>query len=337
MLPEDDRDLSMARRLGARLDQRVPLDRAGEDEPSDDASFYQALVSFKQTYPQETPPAGASARVWAAIEQQIEQDPATPAAEPNPATRPRPALRLVRSLAASRAARTWLAAASVLVLVAAGWLLWGRAPAPVLLASADAAIVTYTTPDGSVVRLRPHSQLYAIDEEAARYRLEGEGFFEVTKNEARTFTVEAGDARIEVLGTRFNVSTWGTQTAVFLEEGRIRFEHMPSRQIVELTPGQQSHASVDEQVMTPGAADSSEYKDWLQQEMTFARRPLHQVFDELAHHYAIAFEAPAAWQNETVTGRILLDGRQQSLDDLGVILEGRFVSIDDKTYRFVPD
>lgn len=333
MLPEDDRDLTMARRLGARLDQHAPLDRAAEDEPSDDASFYQALVSLKQAYPAETPPAGTSARVWAAIEQQIEQDPATASPPASPEAQPRPVLRLIRS----RAARTWLAAASVLVLVAAGWLLWGRTPAPVLLASADTAIVTYTTPDGSVVRLRPHSQLYALDADADRYRLEGEGFFEVIKNEARTFTVETGDARIEVLGTRFNVSTWGTQTAVFLEEGRIRFEHVPSRQVVELTPGQRSHASTNEQVMTPAAADSSEYMDWLQQEMNFARRPLGQVFEELAHHYAIAFDAPETLRSETVTGRILLDEREQSLHDLGVILDGRFVQIDDETYRFVPN
>ncbi len=331
MLPEDDRDLSMARRIGTRLDQRAPLDRAAEDESSDDASFYRVLLTFKQAREDTVPPAGTAQRVWAALEQRIEQDQAA-------ASQPRPALRLIRSLTASRAARTWMAAAaSVLVLVAVGWLLWNRAPSPVLLASAEASIVTYTAPDGSVVRLRPHSKLYALDQDAARYRLDGEGFFEVTKNEARTFTVEAGEARIAVLGTRFNVSTWGAQTAVFLEEGRIRFEHLASKQAVELVPGQQSGVMPDGQLIEPTLADSSEYLDWLHREMNVESRPVDQVLDELGHHYAVAFEAPAALRTDTMTGRILLDRIDQSLHDLGVILEGRFVKIDEQTYRFVPN
>lgn len=330
MLPEDDRDLTMARRIGTRLEQRVPLDHAAEDEPSPDATFYHALLSFKQAHVAPDPPAGTSERVWAALERRIQDDQALPAP-------PRPALRLIRSLAASRAAQTWLAAASILVLVAVGWLLWSRPPAPVLLASAESTIVTFTAPDGSVVRLRPHSQLYALDAEAARYRLVGEGFFEVTKNEARTFTVEAGDARIAVLGTRFNVSTWGAQTTVFLEEGRVRLEHIPSKQTRELTPGQRSQVTPEGRLSEPAVADSSEYKDWLKQEMNFTSRPLEQVLNELAHHYAVSVDAPPALRAERVSGRILLDRIDQSLDDLGMILEGRFVQIDEQTYRFVPD
>ena len=325
MLPEDDRDLSMARRIGTRLDEHAPLDRAAGGEPSDDASFYRALLTLKQAHQEAAPPPGTAARVWAGLEQQMAQD--QPAA-----AEPRPALRLVRSL--SR--RTWMAAAASLLLLAAlGWLLINRTPSPVLLASADADIITYTAPDGSTVQLRPHSKLYALDEDAARYRLDGEGFFDVTKNEARTFTVEAGDARIAVLGTRFNVSTWGAQTTVFLEEGRIRFEHLPSEQAVELTPGQRSGLMPGGRLAQPTAADSSEYMDWLRQEMNFVSRPLDQVLDELAHHYAIAFAPVPALEADTLTGRILLDRIDQSLNDLGKILDGRFVQIDDETYRFV--
>ncbi len=326
MLPEDDRDFSMARRIGNRLDEHAPLDRATGDEPSDDASFYRALLTLKQAPEDTAPPAGTADRVWAALEQQMTKAPAT--------AQPRPALRLIRSL--SR--RTWMAAAaSVLMLVALGWLLTNRAPAPVLLASADTTIVTYTALDGSVVQLRPHSQLYALDEEAARYRIVGEGFFEVTKNEARTFTVETEDARIAVLGTRFNVSTWGAQTAVFLEEGRIRFEHLATKQAVELVPGQHSGAMPDGRLMQPAPADSSEFLDWLRREMIVESRPLRQVLDELAHHYAISFDASLAEPDDPVTGRILLDQIDQSLNDLGKILDGRFVQIDDETYRFVPN
>ncbi len=323
MLPDDDRDLTMARRIGTRLAQHTPLSQATGDEPAADAAFYDALLSLKAENSDLAAPPGSSERVWAALQQQIAPDQAPS----------RPALRLIRS----RTAQTWLAAASVALLIAAGWFLWGRTPAPVLVAAAEASIVMYTAPDGSVVRLRPYSELYALDAEAARYRLVGEGFFEVTRDETRTFTVEAGEARIAVLGTRFNVSTWGAETAVFLEEGRVRFEHTSSQQSVDLVPGQRSVVTPGGQLVAPEAADSSEYMDWLHQEMNFASRSLDQVLDELAHHYNVSFEAPPALRNERVTGRVLLQQIEQSLGDLGVILEGRFVEIDDETYRFVPD
>ena len=328
MLPDDDRDLSLARRLGVQLEKRAPLDHAAEDEAAEDASFYRALLSFKhdQEKAQPATPAEASERVWAALEQRIAQDQAAP--------EPRPALRLIRSLSASPTARTGLAmAASVLLLALVGWLLWGGAPTPVLLASAEADIVTYTAPDGSAVRLRPQSQLYRLDED--RYRLVGEGFFDVMKNEARTVEVEAGEALITVLGTRFNVSTWGRQTAVFLAEGRVRFEHAGSAEAVVLEPGQRSLLTSTGTLVDPASADSTEYVDWLKGEMIFAQRPLHRVLEEFAHHFAVTLDVPAAMQQETVTARFFLQQRTQSLADLGALLEGRFVEVDENTYRFV--
>lgn len=329
MLLDDDKDRSLARRVGAALEQRAPLDGAAENEAPEDVSFYRALLSFKREHAQPATPAETSARIWAALEQHIGQDQAMP--------EPRPALRLIRSFAASRSARTWLAAASVLLIAALGWLLWDRAPSPVLLASTEADIVTYTAPDGSVVRLRPHSQLYALDEEAARYRLVGEGFFDVIKNEARTFSVEAGEAQIAVLGTRFNASTWGGQTTVYLIEGRVRFEHPASNTAVVLTPGQQSLLTPTGVLIDPAVADSTEYLDWLNGEMNFEQRPLHRVLEELGHHFALTLEAPAALQQETITGRLFLRQRAQSLADLGALLDGRFVEVADETYRFVPN
>lgn len=331
MLPDDDRDLAMARRLGTLLDRRVPLDRAAEDAPPQDKAVYQTLTSFKQAQDAApaTPPEALSERVWATLEARIARD-HLPAA-------PRPTLRRMYALAATRTTRTWLAAASLLLAVAVGWLLWSRTPSPVLVASAGLDIVTYTTGDGSTVRLRPHSRLYTLDDRTARYRLDGEAFFAVTKDETRTFSVEAGNALISVLGTRFNVSTWGDQTTVYLEEGRVRLTHGAAQAGIELTPGQHSALTADGRLTDPTPADDREYLDWLRQEMAFDRRPLRRVLDELAHHYRVRFDVPAPLDSETISGRLLLERVDQSLDDLGSILGGRFVQVDDATYRFLAE
>jgi transmembrane sensor len=77
--------------------------------------------------------------------------------------------------------------------------------------------------DGSRVYLNSDSRL-RIEFKAyeRRVRLErGEGFFEVAKDPARLFIVEAGDRRITALGTSFVVRYEPTRTAVTLVEGRV--------------------------------------------------------------------------------------------------------------------
>ncbi len=322
MLPEDDRDLSLARRLGARLEARAPFDDAGAT-PDDDA-LVRALLAFKQEESEATPPAEASERVWVRLEERLPDRPGR------------------ARLYALRPARTWIAvAASVLLLVGLGWLLLRTGqPEPVLLASAGADIVAYTVPgDGSVVTLRPHSRLYDLASGAGqtRLRLVGEGFFDVVKNEARVFAVEAGGALVHVLGTRFDVSTWGGQTTVYLQEGRVRFENLRAKGSVVLTPGQRSVATADGKLLPPDDVPEDEYTDWLRRETIFSQRPLRLILAELEHHYAVRFDVPAALLDETLSGRILLVDQAQSIEDLAVVMGGRFVQVDDTTYRFVPN
>lgn len=66
-------------------------------------------------------------------------------------------------------------------------------------------------PDGTTVWLNGDSKLY-YDEDFSgpirEVRLEGEGFFDVVKNDKKPFIVHAGDVNIKVLGTAFNVKNY---------------------------------------------------------------------------------------------------------------------------------
>ena len=66
-----------------------------------------------------------------------------------------------------------------------------------------------TLPDGTQVKLNAESSLsYTHDfgRELRQVNLEGEAYFEVTKDEARCFNVIMEGATIEVMGTSFNAS-----------------------------------------------------------------------------------------------------------------------------------
>lgn len=248
----------------------------------------------------------------------------------------RPARR--RSDTRRTPAWVWMSAAAAVVLAGIVALLTLGGPDAELVAAAGAERTEYTTADGSVVTLRPYSNLYQVDASGSdvRYRIEGEAFFDVVERDEGTFAVEAGTALVEVLGTRFNLSTWGEGTAVFLEEGRIRFSHLTTGGAVTLDPGQSSRAAAGG-VAAPVDEAPDVYLDWLSGAVAFEQRPARLVAAELEQHFDIDLDIPEAPGVETLSGRILLTDPASSLDDLGQVMGGRFVEAGPDVYRFVPE
>ena len=141
MLPDSDSDLLLARLIGRQLEGQA------DAAPPENDPLWDALASYRQAVhtKQETlqPDAATSDRIWAAIDRE---------------TRPPQTARIYQL---SPTIYRMAIAASLLVAVAVTWMLLRPAPRT-LVASADATPMTYTTPDGSQVTLRPQSQLFAL-------------------------------------------------------------------------------------------------------------------------------------------------------------------------------
>lgn len=106
--------------------------------------------------------------------------------------------------------------------------------------------VTYrvTLPDGSTVKINSGTTLsYPVHFAADRreVKLEGEAYFEVTKNPRRPFLVHAGNLTVRVLGTAFNVKAYKDDQNVetTLIHGRIQvvMDDAPDRKIL-LSPNE---------------------------------------------------------------------------------------------------
>lgn len=84
-----------------------------------------------------------------------------------------------------------------------------------------------TLPDGTLVHLNAGSRLKYPKQFSATERrifLEGEAFFEVTKNKKKPFYVQTKQTITRVLGTRFNLQSWnGHSDLLNVEEGRVQF------------------------------------------------------------------------------------------------------------------
>jgi ferric-dicitrate binding protein FerR (iron transport regulator) len=105
---------------------------------------------------------------------------------------------------AFRIAATLLILAGIYVVI----FLLTRPAGEVMIAAVNGNI-TDTIPDGTIITLHQGSTLaysHDFNENERRIRLSGEAFFEVTRDAAKPFVVEAGGADVKVLGTSFLVS-----------------------------------------------------------------------------------------------------------------------------------
>jgi ferric-dicitrate binding protein FerR (iron transport regulator) len=116
-----------------------------------------------------------------------------------------------------RRLRVWMAVASVVVMVFAGWLWLGNKsvsasqPEPEHLEAQRGSRTQSVLPDGSKVWLNAGSKLYYENDftgSTREVRLEGEAYFDIVKKEDRPFIVHTSGIDIKVLGTAFNVKSY---------------------------------------------------------------------------------------------------------------------------------
>lgn len=143
-------------------------------------------------------------------------------------------------------ARFYYAAAAVIMLVAAGYLLFQ--PAKEHAVAAVAQHQQLTLPDGTKVWLNAESSLeYAkkMDGNTRLVTLTGEAFFDVAHDGTRPFIITAGDVKVTVLGTAFDVKAYqGKPVMVTVTRGKVRVEDS-RRHVTLITPNQQAVASQD--------------------------------------------------------------------------------------------
>ncbi|CAN5391851.1 hypothetical protein BH23BAC3_BH23BAC3_17310 [soil metagenome] len=236
----------------------------------------------------------------------------------------------------SRSKWIWAAAAIALILFTSIFLLRQTTDiSPTLIADAGENITFVELQDGSTVTLRPNSQLYlnSTSDQQLSYLLSGEALFEVTHNPNREFLVETTEGRVRVLGTTFNLSGRNSETNVYLIDGRIAFETADLNQSITLAAGEGATIQ-DLQLSDPFRFEESMVTSWTQNRLTFSERSAGSIAKELEFHFGIEIEMENSIRSEILGGSITLLDREQSLQDLEVVLGGVFVQIDEDRYQF---
>jgi len=231
------------------------------------------------------------------------------------------------------------AAAVVLILIFAGrQLLQNQNNQAAWIKFASAAESRYIQlPDGSKVWLNKSSSIQFHKEfDKREVVLDGEAFFEVTKDPARPFTVLAEGSRTTVLGTRFNLNTnaANNEIALVVEEGRVAFEVISNPNSTTIVNREESAiASVQEAyVMKELKADPNTYS-WKTQQLVFDDALLSDVAMAIERHYGVEVEIVNPDMRQCVVRTLLKDASlDNALATIKFILKCEIIESDGKFY-----
>ena len=150
-----------------------------------------------------------------------------------------------------------------------------------------------TLPDGTQVKLNAESSLsYTHDfgRELRQVNLEGEAYFEVTRNEDKPFVVHTEYLDIEVLGTSFNVYSYERENVMemALISGRIKIQTCsdPSR-VVYLKPNEKALFNKESGIITVEKTDNRFETAWLRGDLVFRSTKLSDVLAKLERRYGV--------------------------------------------------
>ncbi|MBS1663904.1 MAG: FecR domain-containing protein [Bacteroidetes bacterium] len=214
--------------------------------------------------------------------------------------------------------RTWIAAASVIAILSAGVYLFvkeGNKAAPKAENQGQVSLAYYTTEsnprgadqkelilaDGSKIWLNAASSLKfpsQFDGPDRVVELSGEAFFEVEKNSDKPFRVLIKDAKIEVLGTHFNVKAYDNEptSRTTLIDGAVRMESGSKKEVLN-KPGQRAEIpyslpGVDAQINVTSGVNFESALAWKNGLLQFENDDLHTVMRaiERAYNVDVQFE-----------------------------------------------
>ena len=176
--------------------------------------------------------------------------------------------------------------------------------------------------DGTVVHLNSGTKMrYPVKFLKGLKRevfIEGEAYFNVTKDEEHPFVVNADDVVVEVLGTEFNVSSYKEDQEIrtVLVEGSVRMTNsVASESNVVLRPGEKGAWNRLARVTEVEEVDVELYTGWIKGELIFRNSTFEDMAKKLERRYMVTIQ-----NNNLLLANKMLNARFnvniESIDDV---------------------
>ena len=134
-----------------------------------------------------------------------------------------------------------------------------------------------------------------------KVQLDGEAYFEVSKDVDRPFIVQANGTDVKVLGTHFNVDAYSKKVRTTLEEGKVEVSNADLAIILQ--PGEFAE-SVDGR-LNKGYADLAKDLAWHNNEFYFNKDNVQSIVDQLSNWYDVEAKFDQGVnRNKAITGSV---------------------------------
>ncbi|MGM9768510.1 MAG: FecR family protein [Candidatus Cryptobacteroides sp.] len=190
-----------------------------------------------------------------------------------------------------------------------------------IIMASDESIGKYSLPDGTRVWLNKDSYLRydsRFDRRTRTVTLEGEGFFEVTRNEDKPFIIRMnGNMEVKVLGTSFNACGYNGEnnTDIILRNGSVQIADKTSGERVILKPNQRFSRKDGQTEVSYVRAE--ECCRWYEKVLAFDNVALRDILETLSHRYRIGIKSNLG---SLADKRMSLTVKDESLENVMDIL-----------------
>lgn len=184
--------------------------------------------------------------------------------------------------------------------------------------------------DGSKVWLNADSRLSFPKNFAEDQRLvflTGQGYFEVEKNPHKPFVVQTIKQKIKVLGTHFEVNSYGDngfeETALL--EGKVEVSNLDGTISKVLTPGQS--AKVD---LVNGSISKASFVSrnaWIDNIFSFENQSLHEILSNVSRWYNVAVVYKNSVTTKTFSGKIKKDASLYDVVEMLQLVSGADIKL----------
>ena len=191
--------------------------------------------------------------------------------------------------------RYWMAAASVLLLLigfGTYFMTDRNSPEWVAVTTEPGQIMEVYLPDSTLISMAGNSSIRydkkAYGKERRVVEMKGKAFFQVTRNEARPFSVYTERTEVTVLGTSFQIDEQPDGTDVDVMTGKVSFGVTGSEtDKVILTAGMSASYSMESKGITILEEEDLNTLSWKTRQLRFNDTPLEKVVSDLSEYYQV--------------------------------------------------
>jgi transmembrane sensor len=187
-------------------------------------------------------------------------------------------------------------------------------------AVAFSGVKTLVLSDGSKIFLNANAKVKypeTFDERKREISLEGEAFFEISKDPNKPFLIKTGKTITEVVGTSFNINGSKDSVIVTVLTGKVMlYEHRSAA--IAMMPGEQGIYS--DKGLKMKINDDPNFLSWKTNLLTFKNTPLSIVIRDLNRHYGAQIKlSSGALTNCTLTSSYDHQTLEEILQELVVV------------------